>query len=143
MTILQKIKKLKKYSPQLRDEIIKCIVYQNNTNELSKWVRNISKYLYFANTITVDMKKFPEKVYRKTIFESLGHSVEDTENNIIQFQIDNNLDFEITQSLINRVHRYTHFIVNGALPKFTSINNLKYSDFEEIVWKCVNFFVKE
>lgn len=136
---------LAKNAETLAEHILKCVVYQNSTDNLKHWVEDeICVYLDIANSITVKpkAKKLKKSDYMETIFSYIGDSERDAKIALQQFKIDNDKthqypEFTITPQLILQLFDAYNLIVSQMLPIFTSKNELGPQDLYKLVYTAV------
>lgn len=124
------------------DHIIRCVVFNNTTNDLIHWENEIATYISKVNDITVKPKaeKFSKQFYVENFFLYWGDEVIDYNIALFDFQRREGKyypNFEITDQLSNKVFE----VVKDFSDYFSVIVSAKNSHTKQyFLHKIVEYF---
>ena len=140
------IQSLRGLSEELKNHIIKCIVYGRNLGDYNynHWIEEISEYISIANDITVkpSAKKLKAEIYRNELFGSFGENLKDASVLVRLFLVKEENKYakvEVSERLYQRVYDAFQKIMDLFIPILVSNNSMTKSDFIPIVKKAIRY----
>ena len=137
------IKLINARGPELVEHIVKWYVYPDNVSQ-NHWRKEICSYLDYANHRTLKgNKKLDVDTLKKYLLPGFYDCDVDDAHGVLwtfihDVAIPNDYpEFEITSQLCKDFSITMQNIVREILPKLTTNNNLKMSDFYEMLDNCL------
>lgn len=75
-------------SNKLEEHILKCVIYENSTNDYNKWIHSeIVPWLYSASDLRVKTRsgRLSKTDYEKYLFQAFGEDEHDVGNHVARF----------------------------------------------------------
>lgn len=132
------LESIDRYADTFTKHLIKCVVFQNSTNDLEHWILELSNYLDFANSFTIkpSNKKLKASDYEDTLFGYLGTTASDAKQMLKMFKFDCGKDypeFDITNELVKKTYSVFQAILHKVLPILSSKNDWDTEDFAALL----------
>lgn len=116
---------------------MKCVAYENSTNDLDHWIDEISTYLDIVNSLELKTKtgKLKKDDYLRNVFYAEAETKKDVEVNLKLFKLDKNYpDFEINSNLISKIFDVFNEIAENSSEIFCDKNNtFEKEDFKNLI----------
>ena len=132
-----------RYSDTVAEHLAKCVIYGDETNNLSHWIKEISHKLYLVNNVTLKPygKKMKSQVYENPIFDSMGTTEMDV-NILLEdmaFRYTGKYpEFSVTDELIHKVYTVFEQVKRLVTPILSSNNSYTSDDFERLIKKALD-----
>lgn len=132
-----------RYSDTVAEHLAKCVIYGDETNNLTHWIREIGHKIYLVNNITLKPsgKKMKPQVYENTIFDSMGTTEMDVnillEDMAFRY-VGKYPKFSVTEELVHKVYMVFERVKKLVVPILVSNNSYTSDDFETLVKQALD-----
>ena len=128
------IKKISAKSETIMEHLIKCVVYENTTNDLEYWIDEIATNLSRINFYEAKTKtsRLEYNDYLENVFYKQGSTERDMKSNLWDFEDNKNYpNFTTTNELAHKLFVVFKFLAENCCEIFVDKNNT----FEKVHFK--------
>lgn len=131
-------KKIERLAETTCEHVLKCIVFEDTTNNLNHWIVEVATNCTLCGNMTLKPKnnKFSEKEYRKLLFES---NFEDKDNVELMLKFYHQKwkqsypSFKVTPELIDKVYYSANELIDAVVDMFLQKTCFENDAYEDVI----------